>query len=306
MDTNKGQCPQCGKALEIPAELDAFSCMYCGARLTPADLTQPMPESVPEGDYDEAMAYVHTHLMDCVRSYPDYNKKITKKEYATCFEAYERGTSDLFEHLELACRLRPQQWDALIQATVTEFMVGLKAYFDEAGGKRRREDLMFNTKVVIALFLVPAVRHMDLRVSEDFVQELHRQWSEAYPKSPFQLGTYEDIVSGFRRGRFCFVTTAVCAAEGKDDDCAELTAFRAFRDGYLSQCPDGEALIAEYYNVAPGIVACIDHCGTPEDYAALRRDYLDGCYADLRSGRPARCKRRYTRMMRRLEKTYLS
>ena len=31
-----GLCPNCGHALQIPAELESFSCMYCGERLTKA------------------------------------------------------------------------------------------------------------------------------------------------------------------------------------------------------------------------------------------------------------------------------
>ena len=29
-----GLCPKCGHTLQIPAELERFSCMYCGERLT--------------------------------------------------------------------------------------------------------------------------------------------------------------------------------------------------------------------------------------------------------------------------------
>ena len=32
-DMIRGVCPQCGKKLEIPAELEEFSCLYCGARM---------------------------------------------------------------------------------------------------------------------------------------------------------------------------------------------------------------------------------------------------------------------------------
>ena len=33
-----GLCPNCGHALQIPAELESFSCMYCGERLTKRQL----------------------------------------------------------------------------------------------------------------------------------------------------------------------------------------------------------------------------------------------------------------------------
>lgn len=308
MDSNKIEvrCPNCNQLLEIPTGLERFSCLYCGASLTLAELTEP----VPEGDYEAAMEFVHAHLMDCIRNYPDYDRKITKKDYVPSFETYERGTSDLFTQLDLACRLRPEARTELLRNTVEEFLDGLQAYFE--ADKRwkhsaRRNDVIFETKIVIALFMVPAVRHLGLSIGEDFSEELHAQWSRRYPKSPYQPGTYEDISSGFSRRRFCFITTAVCQEEGKPDDCAELTAFRAFRDGYLSRCPDGPALIAEYYDIAPAIVACIDYCDdSAAAYRAIRRTYLADCYADLCAGRLEQCKQRYIRMVRTLEKKYLS
>ena len=50
-DMITGLCPKCGHALNIPAELESFSCMYCGERLTPRQLQAEPPaaaEQVPE------------------------------------------------------------------------------------------------------------------------------------------------------------------------------------------------------------------------------------------------------------------
>jgi hypothetical protein len=55
----------------------------------------------------------------------------------------------------------------------------------------------------------------------------------------------------------CFITTACTEAKGLPDDCYELQTLRAFRDGYMRALPDGQALIAQYYDVAPKIVARI-------------------------------------------------
>lgn len=105
----------------------------------------------------------------------------------------------------------------------------------------------------------------------------------------------------------CFITTAVCQELDKPDDCAELTAFRAFRDGYLAAQPDGEALIREYYNIAPGIVTCINTCSDRHaSYERIREQYLTPCYEDLLAGRNADCKTRYVQMVRDLEREYLN
>ena len=144
----------------------------------------------------------------------------------------------------------------------------------------------------------------------EFADTLQAVWVERYPKSPFYVGDYETLVGGFRKKKFlglCFITTAVCEAEGKPDDCAELTAFRAFRDGYLKAQPDGAALIEEYYRIAPTIVMCIDVCGDRDArYAAIREQYLQPCYNALQAGDLAGCKTKYVRMVRDLEREYLS
>ena len=113
-----------------------------------------------------------------------------------------------------------------------------------------------------------------------------RRW----PKERWTPGDYDTLVGGFKKRKFCFITTATCQNEGKPDDCAELTAFRAFRDGWLTE-HDGAALIERYYDVAPGIVACLDLCGdADEGYAEVRRRWLAPCYEALREGRYADCR----------------
>ena len=64
--------------------------------------------------------------------------------------------------------------------------------------------------------------------------------------------------SSSRKSGGCFITSAVCDSFGKPDDCYELTTFRNFRDNWLSTQPDGKNLIAQYYEIAPKIVAEID------------------------------------------------
>lgn len=55
----------------------------------------------------------------------------------------------------------------------------------------------------------------------------------------------------------CFLTSACVEAMGLPDDCHELTVLRNFRDGYLRSLPTGQEEIAEYYAIAPSIVAAI-------------------------------------------------
>lgn len=303
-----GGCPQCGKALQVPGELNAFSCLYCGARLTPADLTTiaaPKTATTTEAELLAAAA----RLVECSLNHRGYQRNITRERFVPSFETFEAACAPIYRELEQVLAGNEAQRSEWTQRAVTIYLDDLAASWEKkAKSKLARQGLMDDDKVVIAIFLVPMVRKLALPGSEEFCQLLQAEWMRRYPQSPFYLGDYDSIADGFRKKLLglCFITTAVCEQAGLPDDCAQLTAFRAFRDGYLRSCPDGDALIAEYYDTAPGIVTCIDLC---EDraaaYEAIRREYLEDCYADILSGRNEACKNRYTRMVRALQTKYL-
>lgn len=101
----------------------------------------------------------------------------------------------------------------------------------------------------------------------------------------------------------CFLTTACTAARGLPDDCHELTTLRAFRDTWMRSLPDGPAMIDEYYEIAPDLVAAL---GRRADAPAL----LDALYAQvvaavrlIEAGRMADALALYTGMVRELQDT---
>ena len=296
-----GLCPKCGHALQIPVELEQFSCMYCGERLSrqqlltePGAEAQPLPEECA-AYYDRAVA----RLGWCVRNFREYQKKILRDAFFEAFETYEASCAPVIR--ELNSGVSPERQTELLDRAAEAMLDDLSA------GWEKKNDMQ-DEQVVLAIFFVPMVRKLRLPVSEEFAALLQKKWVERYPKSPFYLGDYESISGGFRKKflGLCFITTAVCQELGKPDDCAELTAFRAFRDGYLASQPDGEALIREYYNIAPGIVTCINTCSDRHaTYARIREQYLAPCYEDLLAGRNASCKSRYVQMVRDLEREYL-
>lgn len=296
-----GLCPKCGHTLQIPAELERFSCMYCGERLTKRQLlTQPEEASCSEEDCAVSFDHAVSRLGWCVQNFRGYQKKILRDAFFEAFETYETGCAPVIQ--ELNSGVRPERQTELLDRAAEAMLDELTAGWT---GKNDMED----EKVILAIFFVPMVRKLQLPVSEEFVSLLQKKWVERYPKSPFYLGDYESISGGFRKKflGLCFITTAVCQELGKPDDCAELTAFRAFRDGYLAAQPDGEALIREYYNIAPGIVTCINTCSDRHaSYERIREQYLAPCYEDLLAGRNADCKTRYVQMVRDLERKYLN
>ena len=161
----------------------------------------------------------------------------------------------------------------------------------------------FSVKSVLALFFTPLVKKLHLRSAERLCKRLHELWLVRFPKEMWMHGEYEAIQAGFERRKLCFITTATCEHEGKPDDCAELTAFRAFRDGWLTA--HDAALIEEYYAIAPAIVTAIEHCDDAEAcYAEIRERWLTPCLSALTEHRNSDCCRIYTDMVRSLQTRY--
>ena len=104
----------------------------------------------------------------------------------------------------------------------------------------------------------------------------------------------------------CFITTAVCGSFGKADDCFEFTTLRKFRDTWLTAQPDGKSLIAEYYDIAPRIVANINRLANAKEiYKNIWQNYLEPCLKFIERGENLACRNKYVEMVRDLKQRYL-
>lgn len=111
--------------------------------------------------------------------------------------------------------------------------------------------------------------------------------------------------SDYQNASRCFITTAVCLSLGKPDNCEELSVMRSFRDEWLSKQPDGEDLIIDYYNTAPGIVKRIDHEADRKNiYKAIYEDYILPCINHAKTKDYAESKRIYVNMVNSLKARY--
>lgn len=300
-----GNCPQCGEALEIPAHLHEFSCLYCGARLTSTAFSVRPQLEVSEIDAEACASYYRTHVLQVITNHIGIEKEMTRTKYAGAFERYRHANAEIFRQLDLAV-----SGNAITpEGAAKSFLDQLEDHWSaDARWYKSRSSMLEADKFNIAIYLVPMVRSLSLSCGEAYCNALQAQWVARHPQSPFFLGQFEEINGSFQK-RFlglCFITTAVCQQEGKPDDCAELTAFRRFRDGYLRSCPDGPALIAKYYDIAPGIVLRLDLSENRNaKYQEIREQYLDPCYRAILSGDLNQCKKHYIDMMRNLEQEYL-
>lgn len=73
---------------------------------------------------------------------------------------------------------------------------------------------------------------------------------------PELAATYKELDSLVPRPerRGCYITTACCKVMGLTDDCEVMTNLRWLRDNFISGLPNGQDLIAVYYDTAPQIL----------------------------------------------------
>lgn len=95
----------------------------------------------------------------------------------------------------------------------------------------------------------------------------------------FDLGS---IFSG------CFITTAVCAASGKADNCEELELLRNFRDTYMMPDPYRAQEVETYYLEAPTIVSDINSLPKLQRegiYKEFLEDYIEPAVWAIKTSR---------------------
>ncbi len=159
---------------------------------------------------------------------------------------------------------------------------------------------------MLVSFTIPAILELHTPAAEALADTFLEKWNKLYPKNPLGKSTFEAINGGFKK-RFCFITTAVCSSLGKDDDCAELNAFRKFRDEWFAETPEGRAKINEYYLFAPMIVSAIDRCAESKTvYRQIWDRHLTPCLKMIESGKQEECAKQYETMILELERKWLS
>lgn len=303
-------CPHCGKELQVPEDLKEFSCLYCGQRimLEEADESAALrPAKLSAEEAEAQLEALRPRLLGTVTHYPKHCEKLAKKHFFVAFEGYENDNRQLMKEVDAFIQQHPAGIEEAAKLVCGKMVEDMEQHME---GDRRwrwkaqRGNVIFEIKVVLAIFLTPMVRKMKLETAEVFRETLNKCWLEKFPKDVWYPGDYEVLEAGYKKRKLCYITTATCRFEGKSDNCEELTAFRAFRDGWLTEQGD-TALIREYYDKAPGLVACMELCDEAEPaYRMLREEYLIPCYNALQQGDNEACRSRYIQMVRDLERKY--
>lgn len=302
----EGKCPKCGGALSIPEELERFSCMYCGAVLGQNELIMPRQEKA-EASCSELE---ELHFNRILFEHMDAMESFTRSGYSVYFEKYLKDCTPVIESLNRYA-LEADDNGALLLGRLAEGLVeeiAAKLESDKSLRSRSAKSIALDKyKMILAIYTIPMILETRLTISDPLADSIVEAWVKRYPKSKIIKGSYEGMVAGFKKGKMCFITTAVCSSFGKPDDCYELTRFREFRDTYMAASEEGRKLVEEYYDVAPGIVTCIDMKEDPASaYKSIWKEYLKPCLSDIEAGRQEACEKRYMQMVRNLEKQYFS
>ena len=102
---------------------------------------------------------------------------------------------------------------------------------------------------------------------------------------------------GYVRNNQCFLTTACVRHKGLADDCEELTLLRKFRDEYMKKNEAGEALVKQYYDIAPAIVDKIDKRSDKDALYEKIYSYIKECVRLIEAGEFAKTQETYINMV---------
>ena len=104
----------------------------------------------------------------------------------------------------------------------------------------------------------------------------------------------------------CYLTSACVAARGLSDHCEELQMLRSFRDGYLSQQPEGPAEIEQYYTTAPNIVEAINQLPDAlEIWNRIYEELVKPCVQMIHANQNAQAHQLYRSYAAQLAHSYL-
>lgn len=297
MEFLNGTCPHCHGVLQLPTDRETVLCMYCGRELAVKDALADGHAPLKTVTEEEAV----TALQELVYGIEDPMQYFKKALYMDFFKKYVYENAGNLALLEQYYQNNPEK-EALER--VAQPLVSRVASELSALRGRKKDDRQMDANLSMVVYLFPALLETNEASAQAWIDVLVAVWKRQFPKTELKAATAKEINAGFRY-RFCFITTAVCESQGKPDDCYELSLFRSFRDEYLLKRPDGEAMVHEYYDVAPTIVK---HIGRKENasqiYDGIWQQYLSPCVRLIEADRREECTALYRQMVDDLRQQY--
>ena len=227
-----------------------------------------------------------------------------KNVYPEAFQAYLRKHLDTINAIERIYQ-QEENPNAWLEKLADHMVDCAQEELDAIPKKGKKSEQQINYNMILAVYVFPAILEQRNPSAEPLTDILVEKWNEAF-KTSVGKSSYEKIEQGFHR-KFCYITTAACKSQGKADDCYELELLRSYRDEYLLQREDGEAMVKEYYNIAPTIV---NRIGRQENadavYDKIWNTYLMDCIHKIENGENEACRERYAEMVYDLKNRYMA
>lgn len=127
-----------------------------------------------------------------------------------------------------------------------------------------------------------------------------KEYGKYYPMND-HCSKWEEF-GGTSSDSVCFLTTCCCEYKGLPDDCYELTRMRKFRDEVLKKSMSGNALVEQYYKIAPLIVEKLEQQENRAEILEEMYQKILGIVALLEEGKESEAIAKYVLMVYEVEK----
>lgn len=250
--------------------------------------------------YNRAMQGIEDMLLREGNPMSSFKKNV----YPEAFQAYLRRHMETLNAIEAIYQQEenPKLW---AEKLADHLVSAAQAEIDAIPKKGKKSEQQINYNMLLAVFVFPAFLETRGDSVEPVTDLIIKKWNKAF-RTSVGKASYEKIENGFHK-KLCYITTAVCESQGKADDCYELELLRSYRDGYLLSTEDGQALVKEYYNIAPTIVNRINRQDNAEEiYGGIWDSWLSGCVHLIEAGEKEACREKYMDMVYELKERYMA
>ncbi len=299
MEYREGRCPKCNETMQIPVGRDRIICMFCGQEFS--------VEEGREADDRAFMAELERFREHAGSFFQDMEKTVKgfqRNQYEGSFQQYLIAHQENLKTIRSAVLAASDRNHAVDEISEIFLQHG-RAVMDAHKGKLGRESLQMTMNMYMVTYVLPALLSVDHGMLSDLAEEICRKWDASFKNSKIQAADYDSLKDGFRR-KLCYITTAVCEGLEKPLDCYELRVLKSYRDGYLAASPEGEAMIARYYDMAPTIVKRVNRKkDSKKIYRHLYQTYIAPCIRLIEEGDNEGCLKKYEEMVEMLREAYM-
>jgi len=228
----------------------------------------------------------------------DYYEQAFTKYCVACDDVYKEISSDLEN-------LSDDEKNNYLDKLADEFVSIFANEYSQITKKGKQTSYITEHNAPMVIYVFPGILNFDADWSVPFCDVLKEKWNKVFNIVPLSYGTYGDIKSGFKT-KLCYITTAVCNSLNMSENCKELTMLKDYRDNILLKEKGGEAIVNDYYDIAPTIVKRInksDNCN--EIYKTLYTDHISKCIEDIENKQFDACKEQYMKMINELKSLYI-